>query len=1826
MKNWKQKLKSIIIIAVLFSSSITPVLDFLDKNYVEMDKVNSGDNNSVRNVRDELNGSPETMDDQELFPNLWEILFNLDADDWGYKEWKKYVIVDFCNLTQKDFYQHTKNDPKANLILNKLIKLLWGTYNGSLSEEDSRDLKSQLYSQTTNIYAADIIQKDEFYVVIDVSYRVHSVWWWHDRALTLEIRFRTLYDSTFYTTGGWLNHKYHDNIPDPNKVPIFEDGYSIYVYPDIKFYPMDSGKRVFYKILHTVDTNVWDDKYTWYYEHIEIPTGYVLKDVYVHAILTYDNPPFSAAYASSVAHKVNIDDDDDDPPEFLDFQACFENDTLGDKDLGKTLYIFTDSNGNPLSEMDKSIYVRVNYNDASGIYWKYLAYRFKAIDGSVYYPSNNRPDFDKSKDRFIIPHLDWRNALGFLETIQISSRATDNDFDRANDYLVSNWTHLIYDQWITVAKVVRQELDLERLNIKFEFSNDILKPYVIYNPYVGESVSFSLKLVNGFNHSIQINEINYAVVPTDLSIIPIFITQRLTSFEIKKLTGKSSPFFNSPELLEQFDELGTYTLQIIINYTLLSQVFLAYFEDSFEVIAPECPKVNFYLEDDKLEVRAFTLANFIIMEYKDIILSSAKMYEWQIKVENPSRLSLQLNDTLRFQLQFLEGKSNNKLVIKEGAIIDIAVKPLFIETYPFILEITDPSVFPKELISDILDDTIIDMINDWMGTGSNVYEIIQNLMFILKGIELSDIPGLEYIGLAFDIKHIIHDIWGGIETATNLDLHNSFFIQCLTGHTSWNYVSEGIEIFSDLNKDYLNSSDLSFEVLTLPSAKQFAYIDYYFILQWDILGLDIASAAADLAMLLGNNPYVAIGCALIDIYLFIRKEVEKAEQDEVKKRCDDPEPPSGDYTKLVPINYTKVTIPHKFENNLRYSSCLYNLLQAHEDIKAEREAQQEIVNRMNLAIEKNESGWAIFQLNELKESINREQLFSENLTKGLKKFNTLYFEDLVNINIKNQDFIIAENYVEEYGLPLELRQLFNFTEEQEEELIQYVSHISEYPFLDVTNPDNDYTYAEFPKILNMKLEEKSEFITKVNDETNNKIVDFYVDLSLKSGISSYKLNETDILLLESLNQSIKEKILLKEWINVINLCDEVIELTNDLSSKIFNSSHPILLAYNIYAQALKRETLEHNRRHLFILSTSFDECQTLESEKIGSAKIDVKLVNASSPDTVELTVQNLAGTFRFLNEDGVEINQIMLIPNVFSTIYLEYSFNENVDYGTHTIDLMFKELNYDTYYHKKIIINLVEDGDTTPPVITIDYLKGDGTDGNPGVWEVFAYDRESVVNDEMIKIYIDDLLIGDSFGDYEVPTILGNHTVRVEVWNNDSTDPEFAVKTTTITIVDDDTKPPVIKLEYMGDGLDSTPGYFTWQTLDSDDNIGGDKDIGFADISIMINYTSSEGLPDEQFALTPNESGIWYLPSNLGTYKISVFAQDNDDDRFLYLDSLTTQAILIQQINDDDSDPPLLSNLEIVAGTFEINISFDALDTYSGIGDIIIYVNGEAVNHFFHFQSGSTFFFLIPNEWLFEKGDSEIMVVVFDADNDRPNDSLSSIISGTFQNVLYQMYNYVDWQLEQLISYITDNIDCCKARGLIWKLTRAREYLSEAFDLMEQGDIICGLYHDKMAKLMVYLTEIKLEYRYHHNHHYRCCQITSEESKFIVASLHEIRNNIVILMGASTGNEQAYEIAYLEVELFNLHNYIEGEMSRCSSKCLSMKIWCASHCLEIAILKISKGEDVDYLLKCVKWKLEHLNCKIDQMVKKGGISEESAQYLKSEINHIIESIDLLRNI
>jgi len=153
----------------------------------------------------------------------------------------------------------------------------------------------------------------------------------------------------------------------------------------------------------------------------------------------------------------------------------------------------------------------------------------------------------------------------------------------------------------------------------------------------------------------------------------------------------------------------------------------------------------------------------------------------------------------------------------------------------------------------------------------------------------------------------------------------------------------------------------------------------------------------------------------------------------------------------------------------------------------------------------------------------------------------------------------------------------------------------------------------------------------------------------------------------------------------------------------------------------------------------------------------------------------------------------------------------------------------------------------------------------------------------------------------------------------------------------------------------------------------------------------------------------------------------------------------------------------------------------------------------------------------------------------------------------------------------------------------------------------------------VRFAEIKIELLTRRN------KICNEIAKYIVFNLHEIRNNIIIMMGASTDSELAYEIGVLEVELLNLRDYIEQELPYCARKYLSKKIWHASKILEIAIFRISEGNDVECLLKCAQWMLDKTMNKIDCFLEGGKISEAQANYLKVKVLEIMGKIENLPN-
>ncbi|MFW9873118.1 MAG: hypothetical protein ACFFG0_08465 [Candidatus Thorarchaeota archaeon] len=99
--------------------------------------------------------------------------------------------------------------------------------------------------------------------------------------------------------------------------------------------------------------------------------------------------------------------------------------------------------------------------------------------------------------------------------------------------------------------------------------------------------------------------------------------------------------------------------------------------------------------------------------------------------------------------------------------------------------------------------------------------------------------------------------------------------------------------------------------------------------------------------------------------------------------------------------------------------------------------------------------------------------------------------------------------------------------------------------------------------------------------------------------------------------------------------------------------------------------------------------------------------------------------------------------------------------------------------------------DTTPPTVAIENLPGgDGTDCNPGQWDVSAFDKESGINEDAIEVYIDGDLIGESLGIYDVPSSLGDHTIEVEVMNDNSENPLSGSASNTVSIIDDDITPP----------------------------------------------------------------------------------------------------------------------------------------------------------------------------------------------------------------------------------------------------------------------------------------------------------------------------------------------------------------------------------------------------------------------------------------------------
>ncbi|MHA1220500.1 MAG: PKD domain-containing protein, partial [Candidatus Heimdallarchaeota archaeon] len=203
--------------------------------------------------------------------------------------------------------------------------------------------------------------------------------------------------------------------------------------------------------------------------------------------------------------------------------------------------------------------------------------------------------------------------------------------------------------------------------------------------------------------------------------------------------------------------------------------------------------------------------------------------------------------------------------------------------------------------------------------------------------------------------------------------------------------------------------------------------------------------------------------------------------------------------------------------------------------------------------------------------------------------------------------------------------------------------------------------------------------------------------------------------------------------------------------------------------------------------------------------------------------------------------------------------SSNIETGSLENDLLVKVRVYATlngigYWVDEIYYFDLVDDDTTPPSTYIDY-SGARTDGNPGYWTVHAYDPYSGVSGTIV--HIDNILTGQNLGSYPVPKDLGSHTIEAWVKNNDldrgEVDQETGFWDRTVTIIDDDTTPPVIDISvYSGE----------WKVSIND------PESEVAQILVEI-----DGIQ------VGTAAGDYSVPNTLGTHEIYVYAKNNDIDR-----------------------------------------------------------------------------------------------------------------------------------------------------------------------------------------------------------------------------------------------------------------------------------------------------------------------------------------------------------
>ncbi len=400
-------------------------------------------------------------------------------------------------------------------------------------------------------------------------------------------------------------------------------------------------------------------------------------------------------------------------------------------------------------------------------------------------------------------------------------------------------------------------------------------------------------------------------------------------------------------------------------------------------------------------------------------------------------------------------------------------------------------------------------------------------------------------------------------------------------------------------------------------------------------------------------------------------------------------------------------------------------------------------------------------------------------------------------------------------------------------------------------------------------------------------------------------------------------------------------------------------------------------------------------------------------------------------------------------------------------------------------------------------------------------------------------------------------------------------------------------------------------------NIGNVEDFYTLNISDMM---IGEGVfSQDQLFLLPGETRIETLTIEVIELGCEAFT--------INLTSLEVSTSVNGEITiiDDDITPPIISNLEVSDDMFKVNISFDAIDDNSGddqgIEILDIFIDDQLLISYRPTPTETNFYFELSNDWVMDYEIHEIVVTVWDADNDRPNDSLAFTLSETFETIVEEMVNYVLWEIDDLQDEVDERFCFLFDWIIINRLDAAECLVNGALDAYLEGRIPLSIILDKFAKANVELSDvitIILDW---------IGFISEEDGDYISNYLHNIRDHITSIMGAMVGTEESMKIANIETEIEQLRDQIFNNYSLYISLSIDFFLWTASENLDLALFWMVEEytELVEAHLILAESELECAKDVITQYRDNGDIPENEAQMLITMIDGFITELTTLHS-